>query len=242
MARLALAGIAMLVVAGSSAAATLPAFWLHDGQTRYLLPGQARAGVVVRCVAGGKATDAPVPPVRSGRIVGGTDTFGGNGPPISIDRRPNGATQVRCGAATGRGFFVRLTKPYVIGQNGLGLIRGTNHLAALVRLYGGSSSRSVVSGHCLAQWRKIGLRVTFGGSRCTGASVLAGAVVSGDRWSSLSGARIGEPVAQMLWNVQAAKAVAPGRWVLAAGGVSGAARLVAVVAGGKVVEMRLTGD
>jgi hypothetical protein len=235
--------VALLVAAAPSAAATLPAFWLHDGQTRYLLPGEAHLGAVVRCVAHGKSTDAPMPPLPSGRMAGGTDTVGANGPALSIDRRPNGATQLRCGTATaGSGFFGRVTRPYVIGQNGLGLIRGANRLAAIERLYGAPSSRSVASGHCRADWRRIGLRVTFAGPRCAGTSVLAGAVAHGDRWSSLNGVRVGDPVAQMLWSDQAAKALAPGRWLLASGGVSHTARLVAVAVGGRLVSLQLTGD
>lgn len=243
MTRCALGGIiALLLAAAPSTAATLPSFWLHDGQTRYLLPREARADAVVRCVADGQSTDAPMPPVPSERMVGGTDVVGANGPALSIDRRPNGATQLRCGTATaGSGFFGRVTKPFVIGQNGLGLIRGANHLASLERLYGQPSSRSAASGQCRAEWRNIGLRVSFAGQRCTDTSVLAGAVVRGDRWGSLNGARVGDSVAQILWLDQGARVVAPGRWLLASGGVSHTARLVAVAVRGKVVSLELTG-
>jgi hypothetical protein len=210
---------------------------LHDGQTRYLLPGQARTGAVVRCIAGSKISDAMIPNVPAGGSVGGTDGFSAGGPPISIDRRPNGATELRCGSATaGIGFFGPVT-PYVIGQNGLGLIRGRNTLAALKRVFGAPSTVS----HCRAAWRSIGLVATFAGASCTGASVLAGATVEGARWGSFRGVRVGDSVGRLLWQAQDAKRVAPGQWLIASGGTSHHAKLVAVTRSGKVAGFVLSG-
>jgi hypothetical protein len=239
MARAAFAGVAamLVVVVGSSAAATLPAFSLQDGQTRYLLPAQARAGEVIRCISHGTWTDATMPGVPAAGTAGGNDTVSPGGPAISVDRRPNGATEVRCGSATsGSGFFGRVT-PYVIGQNGLGLIRGRNSLAALERIYGCPSFAS--SAQCRATWRGIGLTATFGGGRCTDGSVLVGAVVEGSRWRSLRGVQIGDSVAKLLWEAQDAKVVSPGRWLLASGGTSKHAKLVAVARSGTVVRFQL---
>ena len=241
MARAALAGVvAMLVTVGSSAAVTLPALTLHDGQTRYLLPRQARAGEVIRCTAQGTWTDAPIPALLAAGMATGTDGWSGTGPAISIDRRPNGATEVRCGSATsGTGFFGRVT-PYMIGQNGLALIRGRNSLAALERIYGRPSSAAAAQ--CRAIWRGIGLTATFAGGRCTNGSLLVGAVVKGSRWRSLGGVRVGDSVAKLLWEAQDAKAVSPGRWLIASGGTSNHAKLVAVAHSGTVVRFQLTGS
>ena len=229
----------MLATAGSAAATTLPAFTLHDGQTRYLLPSQAHPGAVVRCVVGSRLIDTKIPGLPLAGSVGGTDAFGAGGVSISIDRRPNGATQLRCGTATaGSGFFGRSADPYVIGQNGLALIRGRNTLAALKATYGTPSSVSA----CRATWRAIGLVVTLAGSSCTDSSVLVGATVQGARWGSLRGVRVGDSVAKLLWEAQDAKRVALDRWLLASGGTSHHATLVAVARAGTIVSFVLTGS
>jgi hypothetical protein len=239
MARVALAGVlGLLAVAGSSAAATMPAFWLHDGQTRYLLPSQARAGEVIRCTVNGKSLDTTMPDLQPRGVVGGTNVWGGGGPSLSIDRRPNGATELRCGSATsGTGSFGRLTDPYVIGQNGLALIQGRNTLATLKRTFGKPSSVS----HCGASWQAIGLVATFAGADCTDSSVLTGATVRGARWGTLRGVRVGDSVARLLWQAQDAKRVGPGQWLLAAGGSSLHAQLVAVTHAGRVEGFVLRG-
>jgi hypothetical protein len=246
MRRAAFAAVAaMLVVAGSSVAATHPpAFSLRVGETRYLLPSEAHAGDVIRCgTVPGKTSEFRLPAAPPKGMTGGTDAWGVGRPAMSIERRPNGATEIRCGAApSGSGFFGG-SRPYVIGNNGLGLIRGRNTLAALERLYGRPSSRSGASAaHCRVAWHAIGLVVTFAGGRCTPVSRLTGAVVEGTRWHALSGAQVGESVAKMAWDNQSAKLISPGRWLLASGGTSHHARLVAVasVTGG-VVRFELTG-
>jgi hypothetical protein len=238
MARVALAGFVLLLVAtGSSAAATMPAFWLHDGQTRYLLPSQSRVGEVIRCTVGGNWTDEAMPGVPASGATSGDISWGNGGPRLSIDRHPNGATELRCGSATsGTGSFARLQDPYVIGQNGLGLIQGSNTLATLEGTFGKPSATS----HCRAAWQGIGLVATFSGTDCTDSSPLEGATVRGARWGSLRGVRVGDSVARLLWQAQDAKRVAAG-WLLAAGGSSHHARLVAVIRSGKVASFVLSG-
>jgi hypothetical protein len=239
MARIALAGVlVLLAVAGSSAAATMPAFWLHDGQTRYLLPSQARAGEVVRCTVDGKFIDGTMPAVPVPGIASGVDSWSKGLPSISMDRRPNGATELRCGSATsGTGSFARLDDPYVIGPNGLALIQGRNTLAALKGTFGKPSGAA----HCWAAWQAVGLVATFAGADCTDSSVLAGATVRGARWGTLRGVRIGDSVARLLWQAQDAKRIGPGQWLLAAGGSSLHAQLVAVTHAGTVEGFVLRG-
>jgi hypothetical protein len=96
---------------------------------------------------------------------------------------------------------------------------------------------------CRATWRTSGLVATFAGATCRGDSVLVGAAVIDARWRSLSGAQIGEPVGKLLWDVQTAKQLSHGRWLIASGGTSGHARLVAVTSViGTVTQLVLTGS
>jgi hypothetical protein len=84
--------------------------------------------------------------------------------------------------------------------------------------------------------------VTLAGSSCTGSSVLVGATVEGGRWGSLRGVRVGDSVAKLLWEAQDAKHIAPDRWLLASGGASHHAKLVAVARAGTVASFVLTGS
>jgi hypothetical protein len=241
MARVALAGVlSALVVVGSSAAATMPAFLLRDGQTRYLTPAEATTDALVRCVVDGSKLDARLSAPPSAGSTTGTQMWAHGGAELSIGQRPNGATELRCGSATaGTGFFGQSPDPYVIGQNGLALIQGRNRLAALERIYGAPGA--VQSRPCRATWRTIGLAATFADDRCNAGSVLAGAVVQGARWRSLSGAQVGESVGKLLWDAQTARPLAHGRWLLASGGTSRHARLVAETSVGAVARLVLTG-
>jgi hypothetical protein len=179
-----------------------------------------------------------MPGVPAPGATGGESAWRKDGPAFSIDRRPNGATEVRCGSATsGTGSFVRLHDPYVIGQNGLGLIQGRNTLAALKGTFGAPSTVA----QCRATWRSIGLVATFAGALCTDSSALAGATVSGSRWGSLRGVRVGDSVAKLLWQAQDAKRLAPAQWLLASGGSSHHAKLVAAIHAGKVTSFVLSG-
>lgn len=184
------------MVASLLAVVAAVAVTLSGGQVRWFLPGELRTGEVVRCVVGAHAVTARVPPAPAA-AAGGIDAWRA-GATLRIDRRSSGATQVACGTAV----EPRTARPpYVIGQNGVGLIRGPNRPAALARLYGPR-----------AGWPRLGLRVVLapdGAARRID--------VTGSRWTSLSGVRVGDPLARLLWQVPGAKRLAPGTWLLARG-------------------------
>jgi hypothetical protein len=240
VARFVVAGILALLVAGSATAATSTPVVLSDGQTAYFLPGER---AVVRCVVHGVAIGVRLP--QTGAAAGGTtgsDLMSRKGgASVSTETRSNGATEVRCGSATaGSGFFGRVSNPYVIGKNGLALIRGPNRLSTLERIYG--RARTVDSdGRCRATWSPIDLVATFAG-RCRSGATLTGAVVAGTRWGSITGVMIGDATAKMVWEAQGAKPLSHGRWLLGSGGVSHHARLVAETSVGAVVRLVLSGD
>jgi hypothetical protein len=123
----------------------------------------------------------------------------------------------------------------VIGPNGLGLIRGPSRLGRLTRLYGRPTSLRVAAGGCAATWRTLGLGVVFDRRRCSAAATLESAVVTGGRWSTLQGTRVGDAVPRMRWQQPAATAIGRHLWRLA----SGTQRLTAVARAGTVVALRL---
>ena len=235
---MALAGIVMLVVVGSSGAATPRTTVLLDGQTGYFVPGVRQ---VVRCSVNGVTLATRLPGQSTTGSTSGSDTVSAKGGvAMSVETRPNGASRVRCGSATaGTGFFGGSTNPYVISKNGLDLIRGPNTLAMLQRVYG----HPVLSWHheCRATWKGIGLVVRFSYIRCDTRSVLANATVSGVRWHSLSGVQVGDSVAKLAWEAQGARPLGHGRWLIGSGGTSRHARLVAVTSVGAVVRLVLSG-
>ena len=178
---------------------------LHGGQTRFFLPGALRPGEKVTCIAQGHATVGDVPSRATG-----TDSFTVRGPQLDIDRRASGAIMIACGK-TKAIFPPTNTMPYVIGQNGLAHIHGANTLSRLEQIYGKPSETKP----CRAMWKDIGLQVTFSGPSC---DVLDGASVTGSRWSSLSGVRIGDSVAKMVWLTQTRSRPALGHvWVISRG-------------------------
>jgi hypothetical protein len=64
-------------------------------------------------------------------------------------------------------------------------------------------------------WRAIALSVTFSAPAC---DVLASATVTDPRWSSLSGAHVGDGVGKMAWFAEGAKPIVGSRnWQLATG-------------------------
>jgi hypothetical protein len=239
MARLALlAVVALLLAASAAAAATSLVVPLRDGQTAYFAPGVRQ---VVRCSVNGVTLASRLSGQATPGTISGSDSVASKGgATMSVETRPNGASRVRCGSATaGTGFFGGSTNPYVIGKNGLDLIRGPNTLGALQRAYG----RPVLFWHheCRAVWKAIGLVVRFSYIRCVPRSVLANATVSGVLWHSLSGVQVGDSVAKLAWEAQGAKPLGHGRWLLGSGGMSHHARLVAVTSVGAVVRLVLTG-
>jgi hypothetical protein len=186
-------------------AVALAGIVLHGGQTRFFLPGALRPGEKVTCTAKGHATVGDVPSRTTGM-----DSFTVRGPQLDIDRRANGAIMIACGKAKAI-FPPTRTMPYVIGQNGLALIRGANTLSRLEQIYGKPSETKP----CRAMWKGIGLEVTFSGRSC---DVLDGANVTGSQWSSLSGVHIGDSVAKMVWLTQTRSHPALGHvWVIGRG-------------------------
>jgi len=186
-------------------AVALVSLVLHGGQVRYFLPGELRSGETVQCVASGHAVHATVP----ARAVA-TDTWTKGGPSLQIDRHANGAVKVFCGTPA-PASPPKSTLPYVIGPNGLALIRGANTLSKLEQVYGKPSGTRP----CRAMWKQIGLEVTFAGRSC---AVLAAASVTGRRWTSLSGVHIGDPVAKMVWLTQTRGSPTLGHmWVIGRG-------------------------
>ena len=242
MGRCLAATVAVLLVAAGAAAAASgpPAFTLAPGQTRWFLPGELRPHAVVSCIDKGGTIDVVAPPAPANGAVNGTQVWDHDRRTISFDQRPNGAVEVRCGAA--RVELPRpATLPFVVGRNGLGLIRGPNTLARVRRLYG-PGAVSPGGGACRVTWRSLGLAAAFAGARCTSGSLLVGATVTGRKWSSLSGVHIGDPVARMVWQDQTATIVsrAHGRstWLLGGVGSKHPSRLLAVAgAGGTVASL-----
>jgi hypothetical protein len=187
------------------------------GQTQWFMPGVVRAGDVVAC----GPSRVRVPTLTNG----GTDWSWSKGrPQVSFAAR-NDALAIACGTTVP--VFRPWTMPYVIGQNGLALIRGKNTLGGLERKYGKPTGTQPGAGMCVVSWLRIGLHAIFRGNRCASASVLGSATVSGSRWSALAGVHVGDSVARLVWEVAAAKRLSPMHWKIAT-------RLVAVVSNGKV--------
>lgn len=223
-------GLALAVGAGVAVAAGSPhAFTLRAGQVRWFLPDELRAGDLVGCVVGGRELDVTIPPRAAGQAVS-KDAFAGGGSGVSLEVKPNGAVQVRCGP-TGGETVRRAVYPYVVGPNGLGLIRGPNTLARVERVYGHGVPASG-GGVCRVTWRPIGLTAVFAGGRCASVDPLSAATVTGRSWSSLSGVHVGDPVARMVWEDQTAKLVSRSgghtTWLLGGVGRTRHAKLLAV--------------
>jgi hypothetical protein len=215
--RAALVGVLALGLAGG-AGASRPVLRLSDGQTRWFLPSQLRTGDRIRCDVHGQTIGAVVPSPPSAARTSGSDTWKAGGAQLEIEKRATGATQVTCGAGAPPSRRPQL--PYVIGQNGLGLIRGPNTLRELERLYGRGSRRNELGG-CGVTWPALGLKATFGGARCSDGSTLRTATVGDARWTSLNGVHVGDPIARMQWQVPTAKRLQAFRrravWLLATG-------------------------
>jgi len=202
---------------------------LTSGQTRWFLPGQLRSHKVVSCIDKGGTIDFAVPAAPAPGYANGTDAWDHAGRRISFDVHPNGAVEVHCGAGAGVELPRRPTLPYVVGRNGLGLIRGPNTLAQVRRLYGPGAATSGGSA-CRVIWRSLGLTAAF--ADCTGRGLLVGATVTGAKWSSLSGVHVGDPVGRMVYEDQTAKLLSHthGRstWLLGGLGSKQRPRLLAV--------------
>ncbi len=226
-----LVALAALAAAGSGAAASHPVVSLADGQIRFFVPGTLRTGDVVRCDTLQVKLTAPPSPALST----GTYAWTKGGLSLQIERRPNGATEIACGTALAEPR--RATFPYVIGQNGLALIRGPNGLARLERVFG-AGSRHPGSTTCRVTWPALGLQATFAGAHCRSGSILRTATVRGGKWSSLNGVQIGETVAEMRWQFPGTKRISSAHghtvWLLSTA-IASSSQLFAVTGPGGTV-------
>lgn len=194
---------------------------LQAGQVQWFMPGALRASEVVRCSVAGRVVYARVPNR-------GAATWGWTGHvKMSISRATNGAVEVACNAQLAP-RRVTATQ-FLIGQNGVALIRGAVHLSQLEHRYGRPASRHASSGACTVVWPHVGLRTTF--ASCSADAVLVRAAVTSTRWSSLGGVHIGDPLARMLFEAPYSKRLSDGRWRLA---LSHGHSLVAEIGHGRV--------
>ncbi|HZC30117.1 MAG TPA: hypothetical protein VE261_01275 [Gaiellaceae bacterium] len=169
-------------------------------EVAWYMPGSVHKGDVVEC--GGSK-------VKITSLTGSADwAWGGGKPTLTIDAR-NGAVAIACGTSIPVPQL-RENAHYLIGQNGLGRIRGPNTKAAVEKLYGPPR-----------HWSTIGLTATFSNG------VLTRAQVNGRRgWVSLTGVAIGDSLAELVWQVPDAKRLDAHHWRIAT-------RLVAVVNSGR---------
>jgi hypothetical protein len=215
------------------AAAGTPALSLANGQARWFAPGQLRTGALVRCIAGGHTAQAPVPaPPARDAVDDGVD-WTAHGVQLRIARRWTGATEVACGDADVAPH--RAQPPYVIGQNGLALIRGKINLAALTGRFGQPLLRTR-GGSCRADWPALGLVAVLGGT-CDRGGPLHTATVTDPRWTSLLGVRVGDALARMRWEVPGAKRAGVHRWQLSKAVASNARLFATTGRAGRVVRL-----
>jgi len=211
-------------------AAAPPPIVVQGPQRHWFAPGALLAGGHVRCRSHGRTIVLTVP-ARSAGASKGADGFGG-GIQASVEVRPNGAAEVDCdttGAAP-----VRATPPYLIGRNGLALLRGANTLARLRAVYGPGVQTPAQP--CRVRWRAVGLSATF--ASCAPDAALVAATVTSPRWTTLNGVRVGQSLGRMLWQDPGAKRLTAQRWAL--GGRSARPRLLARLdRTGSVVELVL---
>lgn len=212
--------------------ALLPSVSLHAGQTRYFAPGQLRVGEKVTCLGASGRTVGTVPTAGSDSS---DFTWGpGRGPQLSVETNTAGAVAVGCGTALAAERLPDV--PYLLGRNGLGLIPGTKTLAGIRKLFGGSTR--AIGSSCRLSSFSLGFTATFAGT-CTAKAAFVAATVTGSRWSSLDGVRIGDSVARMRWQDAAARELSAGVWLLGGEGVRHPPRLLAVVAHGKVARFEI---
>ncbi|HEY2374201.1 MAG TPA: hypothetical protein VGH82_16900 [Gaiellaceae bacterium] len=200
---------------------------LQAGQVQWFMPGVLQPGQKVLC--------SVAPHVFAGRVpaAGGTDWAWKGGGRMSIQRAPNGAVEAACNAELAGPRIP--TMPYVIGQNGVALIRGANHFSQLEKRYGRLTSTQATAGTCTVAWQRAGLQATF--TSCGADAVLVRATVTSTRWSSLTGVRIGDPVARVLFEAPYTKRLGANRWRLA---MSHRHSLVAEISQGRVARFVAT--
>jgi hypothetical protein len=204
------AGFAVLFFCAAVCGAALaagPVITLTDGQTRWFVGSSLKAGQTIHCLVAGKTVQARVP--SDSLTLNRVWWDDARARTIQISRRAD-AAEVACGSAAGAALRTP-TLPYVVGQNGLGLIQGRNHRSQLLRVFGTPTSRQA----CTVTWGQIGLRATFSGGTCKGDPTLASARITGLSWSTILGARVADELAEMRWLQPGAKQISPGRWRLA---------------------------
>lgn len=231
--------LAALIAVDGGAAAIRPAVSLSSGQIRWFLPGALHTGDIVRCVVRGQAIRLKIPAPTGAS--GADFAWKRGGAAVQIARQANGATEIACGTMLASPIR-RPTMPYVIGQNGLGLVRGPNRLDRLEQLFGAASTLHSGATSCSAAWSSIGLRATFAGSRCTSGSTLRSATVRGAKWSSLNGVRIGETAAEMRWQFPGTKRISSARgrtvWLLSTATASHSQLFAVTGTAGTVTSLR----
>jgi hypothetical protein len=200
---------------------------LQAGQVQWFLPGVLQPGQVVRCSIVGRVVSAKVPASGSG------DWAWKGHAQMSIQRVANGAVEAACNTQLVNRRPT--TMPFVIGQNGVALIRGANHLAQLEQRYGSPTSTHASGGSCKVVWQRVAMQATF--TSCAATAVLMHAAVTSNRWSSLTGVFVGEPLPRVLFEAPSAKRVGANRWRLA---LSHRHSLVADIADGRVVRLVAT--
>lgn len=172
---------------------------------QWFLPGTLQPGAVVDCSIAGRVVSGRVP------AAGGADWAWTGHAQMSIQRASNGAVEAACN--TQLAGIRPSTAPYVIGQNGVALIRGANHRSQLEKRYGPPTSTQLFAGPCRVVWKRAALQATF--TSCSEHAVLVRAAVTSTRWSSLNGVYVGEPLPRVLFEAPYAKRVGANRWRLA---------------------------
>ena len=178
---------------------------LQAGQVQWFMPGKLQPGQAVRCSIAGRVLSAKVPTSGSGLWA-----WKGNAS-MSISRAKSGAVEAACNTQLAPPR--RPTMPYVIGKNGLALIRGANHRSQLEQRYGRPTTTRASAHSCAVVWRRAALHASF--TSCAANAVLLRATTTSNRWSSITGVHIGDPLARVLFEAPYAKRLSASRWRLA---------------------------
>jgi hypothetical protein len=179
---------------------------LQAGQVQWFMPGTLQPGQVVGCSIGGRVVSAKVPTSGSGLWA-----WKGNAS-MAISRATSGAVEAACNTQLAPPR--RPTMPYVIGKNGVALIRGANHRSQLERRYGRPTTTRASAGRCAVVWRRAALQASF--RSCAKNAVLVRATARSSRWASITGVHVGDPLPRVLFEAPYAKRLSAKRWRLAA--------------------------
>ena len=198
---------------------------LQAGQVQWFLPGTLQPGQVVRCSIAGRVVSAKVPASGSNQWA-----WKGNAS-MSISRATSGAVEAACNTQLAPPRIP--TMPYVIGKNGVALIRGANHRSQLEKRYGRPTTTRASARSCAVVWRRAALRASF--TSCAANARLVRATATSSRWSSITGVHVGDSLARVLFEAPYTKRLSANRWRLA---LSHQHLLVAeIAAGGRVARL-----